>query len=659
MIRRTPYSLVAAAIAVAGGLAFAQPAQADFRVNTTQSGTQINSDVAVNPTDGSFVVAWQSDSGNGYDIYLQRYDSLGNAVGDEVLVNNDNTSGRQSRPSVAIDATGDVVVVWESDNGDGDSFGIFGQRYNSAGAEVGQNFQVNTTTTGLQTAPDVAMDDAGNFVVVYEDTSSGGEGNYNLRARSYTAVGTGGTEVLINSEAGNQQLPDVSVNDAGTQAVVVYRDDAQDGSGYGVAGLTFSPNFGGTPTGISAEFTANQTTAGNQDEPAVDMDADGDFVVAWHSGSEGSRDVYARRYNASATPLSNEFTVGSTTGDQYLSDVAVADGASGPFVVVYGSNQTGSYEVYAQRYDTTGAAQGSPIVVNDNTSGSQINPTVDADNFGNFVVAWEGNQTEDYDIYADRFSAAGASVPQGTAFPSANSCPTASFTTSQSASPTPGQTRLNIDAGNSSDPDGDDLTFTYEVRDSNNILVASNTTTSSTQSFDLAPGDYSVTVRVSDGDTSCDTSQGADVSTQFITIAGSTFNSSVNAAGYVVPDDGGKKVELSFWGAFDRNGLGGGISLRDPRFGGYKFNSTNITSIVVENRTATITGFGKLTTPEGTSTNVPFTATGFDIYPTFLGRGDRVEVNIGDGAYTLSGYYDRGDVKVTGGTSTTPTAQRR
>src|SRR5688572_15852662 len=86
-------------------------------------------------------------------------------LGGEFHVNT-HTTDSQVFADVAADADGDFIVVWRSDNQDGNLGGIYAQRYNAAGAKQGDEFRVNTVTTGNQMNPSVAMDDAGNFVVV-------------------------------------------------------------------------------------------------------------------------------------------------------------------------------------------------------------------------------------------------------------------------------------------------------------------------------------------------------------------------------------------------------------------------------------------------------------------------------------------------------------
>src|SRR5687768_10593422 len=78
----------------------------------------------------------------------------------------------QAVPAVAMDADGDFVVAWESlgqdeaGTYDQPTAGVYAQRYNAAGVRQGPEFRVNTTTTNAQQAPAVAMDDSGDFVVV-------------------------------------------------------------------------------------------------------------------------------------------------------------------------------------------------------------------------------------------------------------------------------------------------------------------------------------------------------------------------------------------------------------------------------------------------------------------------------------------------------------
>ena len=69
------------------------------------------------------------------------------------------TTNHQYRPALAADADGDFVVTWSSGGQDGPGTpGIFGARFDSAGALLGAEFQVNVYSTGIQTGSAVAAE---------------------------------------------------------------------------------------------------------------------------------------------------------------------------------------------------------------------------------------------------------------------------------------------------------------------------------------------------------------------------------------------------------------------------------------------------------------------------------------------------------------------
>src|SRR2546429_68939 len=74
------------------------------------------------------------------------------------------TTDNQNLGGVGMDAAGDFVITWQSTGQDGDSYGVYAQRYSATGLPLGAEFQVNTFTTNRQSGPAVAMDAGGDFV---------------------------------------------------------------------------------------------------------------------------------------------------------------------------------------------------------------------------------------------------------------------------------------------------------------------------------------------------------------------------------------------------------------------------------------------------------------------------------------------------------------
>ena len=101
------------------------------------------------------------------------------AIGGEFQVNTYTTSF-QTAPTVATDPVGGFVVVWGSLGSSGTDFSVSsvqGQRHSSDGMAIGGEFQVNTYINLDQYVPVVATDARGTFVVVWNSIGSAGTDN--------------------------------------------------------------------------------------------------------------------------------------------------------------------------------------------------------------------------------------------------------------------------------------------------------------------------------------------------------------------------------------------------------------------------------------------------------------------------------------------------
>jgi len=393
-----------------GRVAWAQPvpAGAEFVVSSNPTYRQRRPAVAAD-ADGDFVIAWV----NALDetVVARRYDSSGTPRGNDFQVNTYTTTYHAAGfPAVAADADGDFVVVWASVPQDGNSYGIFGQRYNSAGMPQGGEFQVNTYTTASQNRPAVAVDADGDFVVVWASYSSQDGSGSGVFGQRYNSAGMPqGGEFQVNTyTTGGQGVGYFPVNvaaDADGDFVVVWGDTRHGFSDMGVFGQRY--NSAGMPQG--GEFQVNTYTTGFHGYPALATDATGNFVVVWTGPSDTTQyGIFARRYASTGTPQGAEFQVNTYTGAGYKESRGVAADADGDFVVTWRSNdQDGSYSgVFARRYDSTGTPQGGEFQVNTSTYRDQgyYYARVAAEANGDFVVVWEQRSTGYDFVFAQRYT---------------------------------------------------------------------------------------------------------------------------------------------------------------------------------------------------------------------------------------------------------------
>ena len=270
------------------------PLGSEFRVNTYTTYHQALASVAADPS-GSFVVVWNSgfQDGSGYGVFGQRFASSGAPVGPEFRVNT-YTTGSQYGSRLAVDGLGNFVVVWNSGQ-DGSYNGIFGQRFLATGVPAGPEFRVNTYTTNGQYHSSVAADAAGGFVVVWQSEQQDGS-NLSVFGQRFLSTGApAGPEFRVNTFTTGVQGEAAVSSDANGDFVVTWLSFGQDGSSDGIFGQRFAAS--GAPLG--PEFRVNTYFTSDQNYPAVAANATGSFVVAWESqGQDGSAyGVFGQRFN--------------------------------------------------------------------------------------------------------------------------------------------------------------------------------------------------------------------------------------------------------------------------------------------------------------------------------------------------------------------------
>jgi len=361
------------------------PLGPEFQVNTYTTSSQSGPSLAVDPS-GRFMVVWHSylQDGSDHGVFAQAYDNLGNPEGAEFQVNGV-TGGSQGSPRVTSLGNLEMVVVWNGQDGDG--AGVFGRRVHVFGGVVGPEFAVNAYTTLQQSSPSVARDPAGGFVVVWESQEP--VGFFDVFARQFNPDGTPrGPEFRVNSSTtGIQMRPDVALLDASGNFLVVWT--GQDAFWDGIFGQRY--NFLGTPVG--AEFQINTYTPFAQHTPSVASAGNGSFVVVWEDYLENYPQyhftVRGRAYDSAGTALGSDFIVNSYT-TWWARQPKVSSDPAGNFVVVWdavGGAGGETWDGRGRRYDALGTP-GSEFRLNSYTTYNQQGFAVASKVNGDFVAAW-------------------------------------------------------------------------------------------------------------------------------------------------------------------------------------------------------------------------------------------------------------------------------
>ena len=294
------------------------PVGGEFLINTVTANSQTKPDVSMDPN-GNFVVVWESwyQDGSNKGVYGQRFDSDGQKVGTEFLVNT-TTQFSQGRPVVKYFTNGNFIVVWESwkqDTANPPGYGVYGKIFDPSGNVIADEFQINTYVNDYQWFADIETFTDGSFAVTWcsweQDGHDGG-----IYIQKFNSAGEKtGDEILVNKSTANYQwLPKIAQHSNGNVSLV-WSSWRQDGSREGI----YTQLFDSELNKLSFETQVNQTTEGYQWEPTFITGDNNEILVTW-SGWTDDQDyeIFARRVITTnpqgyIVPNSYNHTAGTST----------------------------------------------------------------------------------------------------------------------------------------------------------------------------------------------------------------------------------------------------------------------------------------------------------------------------------------------------------
>ncbi len=397
----TPVEVTQDGFSITGGV-LTLPLKADeFRVSSSISSSLTQPAIASDSV-GNSVIVWKNDNTGG--IYARQFNAAGKALVSDFRI--DQNGGSADDPAIAMSSNGEFVISWTERSG---SSQIYARHFNTLDDPKGDAFVVSTPAGNIaQSDSAVAMDSEGDYIVAWSSYNTNTYTDYNVYARRFSDVDDPvASEFNVNmSTATSQKNPAVAMDSNG-DFVIAWEDYSTGFDKTDIQAQSFSSNGVATSTLLAI----NNTTLGHQLDPAVAMDADGDFVVTW-SDDYG---IFARRYalNGDTNDIA-EFAVNSDTGQRL--DPAIAMSSAGNFVVTWSGQDNldgeNSLSVYARRFDTAGDPVGTDFLVPTSTDKTQNNPSVAIANDGQFTIAWRGAFLEDGSfnknlIFAKRYTADG------------------------------------------------------------------------------------------------------------------------------------------------------------------------------------------------------------------------------------------------------------
>src|SRR5229473_2893056 len=315
-----------------------------------------------------------------------------------------NNSDFSFTPQVAVDLSGNIYsgniyVVWEDDTA---TANILFKRSTDGGA----TFSTPTNlSNGLGSSfnPRMAVDAHGNINVVWEDNTPGNGRIFFNRSTDGGATFFS-TPVKLSDELADSSSPQIAV-DANGNINVVWENDAL--NNLGVFFTRSADGFAAVPVPTPVMVSSNAAGSVN---PQIAVDKNGNINVVWEDHIVSTSDISFRRLSNLGVPLSAPTSLSHNIGNSNSPQIAVEPGGNINVVWQNNSTSTGSFTIFFSR-SVDGGATFSPIPKNlSNSPGNANGPQLALDAGGNINVSWEENTPPSVspDIFFSRSTDGGA-----------------------------------------------------------------------------------------------------------------------------------------------------------------------------------------------------------------------------------------------------------
>ena len=334
---------------------------------------------------GKLHLVWKDDTSGNYEIYYKKSSDAGlNWTTTKRLTF---TSGYSGSPAIAVDASLNLHVVWQ-DN----TYGNYEVLYKKS-TDWGVTWTAGkrlTLTSGGSNNPVIAVDATGNLHVVWYDNTPGNEEIFYSKSKDKGVTWTAGKRLTWTS--GGSEIPAIGVDSSGNLHVVwrddtpgnseVYHKKSTDG------GTTWTANKRLTWTSGSSEFPAigvdssdnlyavwQDNTPGNSEIycrkstdggttwittrrltfnsgfsyfPDIAVDTSGRIHVVWEDSTPGNPEIYYRRSTDGGTTWITTRRLTWTSGWSEVPAIGVD--SSDNLHLVWQDNTPGNYEIYYKKF---------------------------------------------------------------------------------------------------------------------------------------------------------------------------------------------------------------------------------------------------------------------------------------------------------------------
>jgi hypothetical protein len=361
-------------------------------VETNDDGNAMRPSIAFDGS-GNAMAVWQQSDGTRFNIWARRY-VADSGWGTATLIETDNSDNAEF-PRVAVDSSGNAIAVWHQS--DGTRNNIWTNRY-EPDSGWGTAALIEEDDTGTAEFPEVAVDSSGNAFAVWQQSN----GSINLIwASRYEAGGSWGTRTQIDTDnTYGASAPQIAFDDSGN-AIAVWQQSDSTRNNIWANRYQASGDIWGTAELIETDNTNTAT------RPRIALDSSGNAIAVWQQSDGTSTNILANRYDVDGDSWDGAEEIESDTGNAEWPRIAF-DGSGNALAVwrQYDADSS-SNNLWANRYEAGGSWGTAELIESIDgtvyTAGGR--PELVADDNGNALVVWIHQNDAIYSVWSNRYVA--------------------------------------------------------------------------------------------------------------------------------------------------------------------------------------------------------------------------------------------------------------
>jgi hypothetical protein len=382
---------------------------------------------------GGTISVWSDYRNGSWDVYAQRASACGQllwvtdgvpictALGGQLHGSVTNWFTMMDFRPIVSDGSGGAIIAWH--DGRGSDLDVYVQRVDSDGNVLWplDGVPIAAVAGTDEVYPTLMPDGAGGAFVAWNVRVGDSPDIYAQRvdADGNPMWAAGG---IVICDAGRTQFRPKLVSDGADGTIIVWNDYRHVGTDIYGQRVDPSGNVLWAPNGIGIRVASGV----DDSNPAVLADGAGGAIVAfqWQPwGGHPNHDIYAQRVDANGNqlwPAPGGVPIAVPSDSKQQSPGIVTDGTGGAIINWY-DDRNGHWDIYAQRIDSTGAAQwaldGIDVCSASGLQGYPTNPpiwtkTIDmvSDDAGGAILSWHDFRGPNGDIYVQRIDGNGTEL---------------------------------------------------------------------------------------------------------------------------------------------------------------------------------------------------------------------------------------------------------